>query len=680
MKKYLTYFLIMVLIVTSSSSLRCIKSVHAKNGRYTDCVWWRLKNKSGFSKPYYDENDDFDDDEPHYGWDMGEFEIDGFTTQHEDVCGEPIFIKNRGDKVTLKFNLQQDINKLNGDENLKVVKLNNTTDKIFQIPKKNYGKGMLIVNSYDWNTNKMNNVIYKIFLSKKNSKETIEFNEEGRYRVALDYRIKRDGFLFFDETADYCTGIEFTVRNGNTMVFPKEKETDKDLTNKASTEHGFYLDYAGSKDLEVNVKRQIINEDGNEWTTLSNRPAEDKEEFTEDGLYNIKVTNRTTDADPTYFDIYVGKDDILSNFAQNKTITAEELSQLDFAGMNDEQYNEIIKEQAYNSILNEIDTTKYFISDFQTTYINQEYLKELEYNSQENLFFSTTLSDIKKLEKETGEQIVLSTDENGKTILTTVDDGENEENTILNKVIKDVAIGAGVILVAATVASVTSASAPAVSVVCAVGAKGGLIGALSSSAIGSAFSGITSYMKSKDKDKALDDALLGAGEGFKTGAIVGTITGGLKGFAGLKTGAKGGLKLNDVARIQQESKWSPDIIKQISTMDEYEVYKNSNLIEKTINGRKTLIPANMKDIIADGDNLAKVQAGNAPLDANGNPYQLHHMLQKDDGALAVLSDAQHKKIPIIDGKESEIDRDAFATFRKKYWKEIGELFENGELL
>ena len=55
----------------------------------------------------------------HYGWNIGTFYVSGFTDKKgsED---DLVILKNCGDTVTLWFNLEQDINKLNKNDKLSV--------------------------------------------------------------------------------------------------------------------------------------------------------------------------------------------------------------------------------------------------------------------------------------------------------------------------------------------------------------------------------------------------------------------------------------------------------------------------------------------------------------------------------------------------------------------------------
>ena len=74
-------------------------------------------------------------------------------------------------------------------------------------------------------------------------------------------------------------------------------------------------------------------------------------------------------------------------------------------------------------------------------------------------------------------------------------------------------------------------------------------------------------------------------------------------------------------------------------------------------------------------NLVRMQRGYAPIDpVSQKAYQLHHIGQKTDGTLAVLTEAQHQgnsAILNITGKESEIVRSEFAKTRKDFWSYLG---------
>ena len=131
-----------------------------------------------------------------------------------------------------------------------------------------------------------------------------------------------------------------------------------------------------------------------------------------------------------------------------------------------------------------------------------------------------------------------------------------------------------------------------------------------------------------------------------------------------------------------------DVISQLHSMDEYLVYKEAGLKPVMVNGRVALvqnIDLNYVSQLPDGTevtNLVRMQKGYAPLDpATGKTYQLHHIGQKADGTLAVLTEAQHQgnsAILNIADKASEIDRPGFGNTRKEFWQYVGNhVFGNG---
>lgn len=263
----------------------------------------------------YSERNVIDEKDPHYGWKLGEFFVTGFSRQILDDNGTPVFLKNTGDEVTLWFDLQQDITALNGDKKLYINEDKNGYENSFQVKKTNLKKGALLIKHTDSQNTGGLSQKHVDYLSAKVSKKAntkVLLCEEGDYEVSLLYEIKDDNFLFFDSYQNYRIDFKFSVRNGNTMVFPFDVLSGQELTNSVFTENGFYIDYANSKYLNVDVKREVLSEgvDGLVEDTRFNRPAKDGEQFTEEGIYTITVTNQYTNV-TTEKRIYVGKNTLL---------------------------------------------------------------------------------------------------------------------------------------------------------------------------------------------------------------------------------------------------------------------------------------------------------------------------------------------------------------------------------
>lgn len=255
------------------------------------------------------------EDDPHYGWKLGEFYIEGFTRYEFDEDGNVVFLKNVGDEVKLWFDLQQNINKLNGSKYLSIYEDENGYYEKFNIEKTNFKKGALIIRYTDYQNKVGEPQIYTNYLSAKVSKDAdteVLLCEEGDYEVSLLYEIFDDGFLFFNSYTNYRIDFKFSVRNGNTMIFPFDVVTGNELSNSAFTSNGFYLDLANSRYLKIDIKKEVLKDgvDGLVEDVRFNRPAADGETYTEEGIYTITATNQYTNV-TTEKKIYVGNDSVL---------------------------------------------------------------------------------------------------------------------------------------------------------------------------------------------------------------------------------------------------------------------------------------------------------------------------------------------------------------------------------
>lgn len=252
-------------------------------------------------------------DDVHYGWDLGNFFVSGYTDEVKDSDGNMVFLKNVGDKVTLWFRLNQDINKLNGNEKLSITADGTGSDQYFETPTMDFGRGTLIIRYTDHNNEKAEPTIYTNYLEANTSvgaNTKVQLFEEGDYEVALDYQITDDQLI--DKVSHYRIFFKFSIRNGNCMVYPFDVTTGSELTNSSMTENGFRLDLAKSRYLNVNLKREMLTEsaDGLVEDTRFNGPARDGAEYTDEGIYTITATNEYT-GQFTVKKIYVGTNNVL---------------------------------------------------------------------------------------------------------------------------------------------------------------------------------------------------------------------------------------------------------------------------------------------------------------------------------------------------------------------------------
>ena len=272
----------------------------------------------------YAESNPIDNNDIHSGWRLGRFYVSGFSRVIATENESPVFLKNVGDKVTLWFSLEQDISCLNGDKNLSISADKNGEDNYFRIGKTNFGRGTLIIRHTDYQNNATDPTVYTDYLAANlasGADVRVQLCEEGDYEVALNYEVKKVnvnllGWKPFPTYENYQIFFKFSVRNGNCMVFPFDVETNAELTNTAVTENGFYLDFAKSRYLEIDIKKEVLHEGAEGLTedTRFNRPAKDGEVYTEEGIYTITVRNRYTNQ-VTDKVIYVGKNDVLKAHA-----------------------------------------------------------------------------------------------------------------------------------------------------------------------------------------------------------------------------------------------------------------------------------------------------------------------------------------------------------------------------
>ena len=194
-----------------------------------------------------------------------------------------------------------------------------------------------------------------------------------------------------------------------------------------------------------------------------------------------------------------------------------------YRNLSDPKLHQYIKDSIYSELESAFDSEDYLIEDIKTVYISKEYLEEVAYNSQANVFFGYTLAELD--EQFAGKKYVFTLGDDGQTV---VREMEILGEDVYDKVIRNVAIGTGVILICVTVSVVTGgAGLVPVSMVFAASAKTAATMAVSSSIIGGISAGITEGILTNDFDAALEAAALKGSEGFKWGAISGAVIGGV---------------------------------------------------------------------------------------------------------------------------------------------------------
>lgn len=371
---------------------------------------------------------------------------------------------------------------------------------------------------------------------------------------------------------------------------------------------------------------------------------------------------------------------LLVSFSFPVNSLAEDSGIPSFKGLNDPSLLPYIEGSLYEELVNTLDGEEYFVENVQAVYISQEYLDELAFNSQSNVFFGYSLTELDAQFQ--GTRYVFTLGANNETI---VQPFEAYDDTY-DKVLQNVAVGTGVILICVTVSVVTAGTgAAAVSMIFAVAAKSGAAGALSGAALGGVSAGIVTGIQTGDMNSALKSAALAGSEGFKWGAISGAISGGVNEAIALKGATLNGLTMNEAAMIQRESGYPLDVIKEFKTMEQYNICKKAGLTTKMVNSKASLVRKIDLDYVDDfgRTNLQRMQDGLAALDpATAQAYELHHIGQRMDSTLAILTKAEHMQggnntIWHLFGEGSKINRSVFATQKSSFWKEMADIMLKG---
>lgn len=280
----------------------------------------------------YSGSEDIESSDPHYGWKIGDFTVNGYTDTTSGEEGNTIFLKNVGDTVTLWFSLQQDITCLNGDSALYIADDKDGYDQNYGIEQTDFGQGTLIIQYTDVENVVHDPIIYTDYLAacaSTGADTRVQLFEEGDYEISLDYEVaKKSGPLSAITTCtDYKITFCFSVRNSNCMVYPFDLVTGSELSNHDITENGFVLDTANSEYLEIKVTRSVVTM-GSSGLLIEDvrfdRAAKDGDQFTDEGMYTIVVTNESTNESLTKI-IYVGDDPYLTALS-NSGYTIEELN------------------------------------------------------------------------------------------------------------------------------------------------------------------------------------------------------------------------------------------------------------------------------------------------------------------------------------------------------------------
>ena len=284
---------------------------------------------------------------------------------------------------------------------------------------------------------------------------------------------------------------------------------------------------------------------------------------------------------------------------------------LRFAGLNDESLLQFVADDLEGSIESELANDDYQVLDVASIYISQEYLEELEYNSKENVFFGYTLRD---LEEQLGDQrYVFTVGDDGHTTVTAF--AEYEDPMI--PVLKNMAIGGGVILVCVTISVATGGATVGAAYVVhelfAASATTAAKVAVSTGAMSAITSGVVTGYKTGDMEAALRAAAIDGSKGFKMGAITGAVAG----------GASKGLDLFKSSRaVHSWQESEAEVLKRYGGKDQVSYMKGEEVAKKTEGCTRPDVVRRIKG------HLEAIEVKNYNLKSAKSYYQLKRELER----------------------------------------------------
>ena len=132
--------------------------------------------------------------------------------------------------------------------------------------------------------------------------------------------------------------------------------------------------------------------------------------------------------------------------------------------------------------------------------------------------------------------------------------------------------------------------------------------------------------------------------------------------------------MSEVAAIQHESLYPMEIIEKLGNTKQYSLFKDIGLKPELINNKTALIrniDLNYVDDATGLTNLQLMQRENAPFDSMGNRYELHHIGQRNDSPLAILTRTEHDNSflhTLTENFDNPSSQNSWQTIKSNFWK------------
>ena len=84
--------------------------------------------------------------------------------------------------------------------------------------------------------------------------------------------------------------------------------------------------------------------------------------------------------------------DVTQNFTDEEYVES-----LNFLSMNDPELLQYIEDSVYYDLVEQLNSEDYFVENVEAIYMPTEYFEEVEFNSQENIYFGYTVSELDEI-------------------------------------------------------------------------------------------------------------------------------------------------------------------------------------------------------------------------------------------------------------------------------------------
>ena len=212
--------------------------------------------------------------------------------------------------------------------------------------------------------------------------------------------------------------------------------------------------------------------------------------------------------------------------------SASKAEEPEFKRFGDSGFLQYMEDLLYACLEGDFASDDYIVEDVSAIYVSQEYLDEVAFNTRANVYFGYTLAELNAAFE--GKRYVFTCSAEGETIVQEFEEFPDDTNA---QILKNIAIGTGVILFCVTVSVIsgglattgaTASAAKTISLIFAASAKtaGGM--AAGGAFVSGTVTAIVKGIETGDVYETVRATELSASEGFKWGAISGAVVGGTK--------------------------------------------------------------------------------------------------------------------------------------------------------